>query len=154
MLLSQTSSHAEFRREFLSFRSEFRRHFSSLRSLELEFARRAFGHAADNPEYHPHETIAQVHACLSHGTMEKLNTFGYALDRGKRRFRYWVDPTAGIPDMHLAEDGSVSMESLPKELVNHVYYHHVHMRRTLIAAKTKRTKAKNNRPKLLKRRAY
>lgn len=135
--------------QFDAFSVEFRAFFEAERAYERSAAATLFGHHPDDPMLHSHETQQDVANALAVDTMTKLETFGYRRV-GPRRMMYWLDKRSGIADLLFSKDATIDVQHMPVELFNHVYVHHVHLKRMRTIAKARTTRAlKLSRPRLL-----
>jgi hypothetical protein len=112
---------------FATLHKDFRNNFATIRRTECAMARKLLGHSADDPMLHPYERLQVIKRVLENDTMAKLETFGYR-KAGPHKLEYWLEAESNIPDISV-KDGSIVLDDFPKELINHVYIHHVNTRK-------------------------
>lgn len=128
---------------FDSLKSDFSAHFARIRAHERKLAGVLLGAAAEYPLYRTFEQREEVARALRIKTLDRLGTFGYRRT-GPNTMRYWVETESGIPDqLRIDSSGSIGIDDLPKELFNHVYIHHVYIKKRVTTMKAMATRQRN-----------
>lgn len=108
---------------FATLQQDFENLFIMFRTKERAWAKEFLGPGACDPVLISHEVYEDVTRVLCEKPMLKLQTFGYRMSR-PNTMHYWLEKRGRIPDLSIV-NGSIDTETLPNELINHIYVHYV-----------------------------